>query len=179
MKRSEQGGLVAVAVLGLLSCSRSTTPPPAVSAAPSNSSSEATMTWEAKPHDPCLQQYFDATLCESAVQNRGYHWGGVWIPTFYTRPYSNYISDHSSYVASGGIHAPAPAKVYDPGFQPPAAGTVVRGGYGKTASEAALSGALSERAAQHSARPPAAAPPAHHTPSSVHRKRPSQVKHSK
>jgi hypothetical protein len=154
---------IAIGALLLVSCSRSTPQAKPAGETPTG----ATMTWDAKPRDPCAQQYFDETLCQAAVQNRGYHYGGVWVSTFYTRGYSSYASDHSAFVKSGGTWAPTPAMVYDPGFKPPPAGAVVMGGFGKAAAEAAIRG--SNQGAKTST-------PAHPTPSKAQKPRPSPVK---
>src|SRR5437016_5176706 len=110
MKRSGQVGLVLMAALGLSSCSRGTPPParPTVSAEPIALPSEATMAWDNKPRDPCAQQYFDETLCQSAIQHRGYHYGGAWIPFIYTHPYAHYYTTHTSYISSGGHYEATP-----------------------------------------------------------------------
>jgi hypothetical protein len=129
--------------------------------------SGATMAWDAKPRDPCSQQYFDETICQAAVQNRGYHYGGVWVSTFYTRAYSSYLTDHNTFVSSGGTWAPTPAKVYDPGFKAPAAGAIVQGSFGKAAAEAAIHG--SGQGAKGS-------DPQHPTPANAQHKRPSPFK---
>ena len=98
------------------------------------------MTWDNKPRDPCAQQYFDESLCQSAIQNRGYHYGGSWIPMMYSHPYTHYYSSHSSYVSSGGRYDSTPVEVYHAGFKAPATGTVVKGGFGNTASAMRSSG---------------------------------------
>ena len=92
------------------------------------------MTWDNKPRDPCAQQYFDDRLCQSAIQNRGYHYGGSWIPMMYPHPYMSYWSGHRSYISSGGSYSATPVEVYHPSFKAPSAGTVVKGGFGSTAS---------------------------------------------
>ncbi|HEY3741846.1 MAG TPA: hypothetical protein VGL53_18475 [Bryobacteraceae bacterium] len=160
MKSSGLGGLAALTVLGLFSCSRSPQASPK-SATGGGPASEATMAWDAKPRDPCAPQYFDETLCQAAVRNRGYHWGGVWTPTFYTRAFTSYQDDHKAFVSSGGQVSPTPAKVYDASFKPPAKGAMVQGGFGATAAAEALKGKA----------PPHAAAPHHKRPSPTKRKR--------
>lgn len=133
MKRSGQVGLTLLTALGLASCGRATPPAPKISGEPPPSS-QATMTWDNKPRDPCAQQYFDENLCQNAIQNRGYHYGGMWIPMMYSRPYMSYYGDHHSFLSSGGRYSATPVGVYHSGFKAPAAGTVVKGGFGTTAS---------------------------------------------
>ena len=134
MKRSGQVGLVLMTALGLSSCGRGTPPPQRTVSAEPPAGSQATMTWDNKPRDPCAQQYFDEGLCQNAIHNRGYHYGGSWIPMMYSRPYTYYSGSHSSYLSSGGRYEATPVEAYHPGFKAPAAGTVVKGGFGKTAS---------------------------------------------
>ena len=134
MKRSGQVGLVLMTALGLSSCGRSTPPPQRTVTAEPPPASQATMTWDNKPRDPCSQQYFDEQLCQNAITNRGYHYGGTWIPMFYTRPYGSYWGDHRTFISSGGSYSPTPVEVYHPSFKAPAAGTVVKGGFGTTAA---------------------------------------------
>ena len=130
MKRSGQVGLTLMTALGLTSCSHSTPPPKTIV----NPPSQATMSWDNTPRDPCSQQYFDEQLCQGAIHNRGYHYGGLWIPMIYSRGYSSYYGDHRSYISSGGSYSATPTEVYHPSFKAPAAGTVVRGGFGSTAA---------------------------------------------
>ena len=52
----------------------------------------------------------------------------------YSHPYTHYYGSHQTYISSGGQYTPTPVDVYHPGFKAPAAGSVVRGGFGKTAS---------------------------------------------
>ena len=145
MKRSGQVGLVLMSALGLSSCGgpgTHSTPavvPPA--SAHGGAPSQATMTWDGTPRDPCAQQYFDEKLCQTAINNKGYHYGGSWIPMFYTRPYGYYYSSHSSFLSSGGSYSATPTEVYGAGFKAPAHGTVVRGGFGTTASAMGKAGA--------------------------------------
>jgi hypothetical protein len=99
------------------------------------------MSWDGTPRDPCSQQYFDEQICQNAIHNRGYHYGGSWIPMTYSRPYSYYYSSHSSFIGSGGVYSPTPVEVYHPSFHAPARGSVVRGGFGTTASAMGRAGA--------------------------------------
>ena len=134
MKRSGQVGLVLLTALGLSSCGRSTpSPQKTVTAEPTPAASQATMTWDNKPRDPCAQQYFDEGLCQSAIHNRGFHYGGSWIPMMYGYPYTYYYGTHQTFMSSGGSYTPTPVEVYHPSFKAPATGTVVKGGFGTTA----------------------------------------------
>ena len=139
MKRSGKVGLVLLSALGLTSCGGPAHHATAV--LPPVAESQATMTWDGTPRDPCNQQYFDSQLCQSAINNRGYHYGGTWIPSFYPRPYGYYYSSHTSYLGSGGVYTPTPVEVYGSGFRAPAPGTVVRGGFGTTAAALGKAGA--------------------------------------
>ena len=135
MKRSEKVGFVLMSALGLAGCGPAHHP---VAVVPQN---QATMTWDGAPRDPCNQQYFDSQLCQTAINNRGYHYGGSWIPMMYSRPYGYYYSSHSSYISSGGSYSATPMEAYSPGFRAPAVGSVVRGGFGTTASALGKAGA--------------------------------------
>jgi len=145
MKRSGQVGLVLLTALGLASCSRPQprpiaveqqplSPPAVVSPALSTPESEATMVWDKKPRDPCLPEYFDKDVCQTAINTHGYHYGGMWIPLIYAHSFSHYYSGHQTYLSSGGAYHATPVEVYRAGFKAPAAGTVVRGGFGSTAT---------------------------------------------
>ena len=92
------------------------------------------MSWDNKPRDPCAQQYFDERLCQSAIQNRGYHYGGTWFPIMYSHPYTYYYGAHRTFLGSGGTYLATPVEAYHPSFKAPAVGTVVKGGFGTTAS---------------------------------------------
>ena len=118
MKKSGQVGLVLLAALGLASCSRR---------------QQATMVWDDKPRDPCSQEFFDETLCDTAVRRSGYHYGGHWRPMIYSHPYTHYYDQHQSFLSRGGTYVATPREVYSPGFKAPSAGTIVRGGFGSTA----------------------------------------------
>ncbi|MES2521379.1 MAG: hypothetical protein V4617_01685 [Gemmatimonadota bacterium] len=63
--------------------------------------------------DPCNQQTFNQPACEVAVQNRGYHYHGAWVPMMYLNPYPFYLNRHSSYVARGGTVFSAPRSSYE------------------------------------------------------------------
>ncbi len=148
MKRSGRVGLTLMTALGLASCGRSTPPPQRTVSSEPPPPSQATMTWDNKPRDPCAQQYFDQSLCQGAIQNRGYHYGGSWIPMMYMHPYSHYYSSHTSYLSSGGRYSATPVEVYHSGFKAPAAGSVVKGGFGTTAS--AMRSSSSSSGSSHS-----------------------------
>jgi hypothetical protein len=135
-----------MAALGLASCGSRSRPQPAATV--DSPASQATMTWDGKPRDPCAQQYFDENLCQNAVRNRGYHYGGTWIPMVYTYPYTSYYSNHRTFLSSGGVYSPTPVEVYGSGFRAPANGTIVRGGFGTTAS--ALHGSASSSGSRSS-----------------------------
>ena len=62
--------------------------------------------------DPCNQQTFNQPACEVAIQNRGYHYHGAWIPMIYPSPYPFYLSGYNSYVARGGTVYSAPMSSY-------------------------------------------------------------------
>lgn len=62
--------------------------------------------------DPCFDQTFNQPACEAAVQNRGYHYHGSWVPMFYPNPYPFYLDRHNSYVARGGTVYSSPAFMY-------------------------------------------------------------------
>lgn len=134
MKRSGRVGLTLMTALGLASCGCSTPPPQRTVSSQPPPASQATMTWDNKPRDPCAQQYFDESLCKGAIQNRGYHYGGSWIPMMYAYPLAHYYGSHSSFLSSGGRYSATPVEVYHSGFKAPAAGSVVKGGFGTTAS---------------------------------------------
>ncbi len=91
------------------------------------------MAWDDRPRDPCSQEFFDQNLCQSAVTNRGYHYGGHWHPMIYSSSYGHYYDQHQSYLSRGGRYTPTPTEVYTPGFKAPAKGEIVRGGFGATA----------------------------------------------
>ena len=126
MKKSGKVGLVLIAALGLSSCGRRA--PEQVQRAPES----GTMAWDDTPRDLCSKEHFNDGLCQSAVNNRGYHYGGLWLPMIYASSYGRYYDNHRSYLSGGGQHAPVPAAVYAPGFVAPAKGTIVRGGFGST-----------------------------------------------
>lgn len=62
--------------------------------------------------DPCNQQTFSQRACDVAIQNRGYHYHGAWIPMIYPSPYPFYLGGYNSYVARGGTVYSAPMSSY-------------------------------------------------------------------
>jgi hypothetical protein len=62
--------------------------------------------------DPCNTATFNAPACESAVQNRGYHYHGAWVPMIYPSPYLFYYSGYSRALTAGRPVYSAPASVY-------------------------------------------------------------------
>jgi hypothetical protein len=101
MKRSAQVTLTLVATLGLAACNR-------------------------QRKDPCGSATFNEQACQDAVQNRGYYWGGQWVPMSYGYPYPYYYDSYRSYAARGGAVHAAPAGSYS------ASPSVTRGGFGST-----------------------------------------------
>jgi hypothetical protein len=137
MKKSGKVGLVLLAALGLASCTRR---------------QQATMVWDDVPRDPCSQEYFDETLCRSAVSNRGYHYGGHWHPMVYSNGYSHYYDRHQSFLNRGGTYVATPREVYSAGFKAPTKGTVVRGGFGTTARSFSYSSSGTSSRSSYSSR---------------------------
>lgn len=77
--------------------------------------------------DPCLPQNYAQQICETAVQQGGYHYGGAWYPHVYTYAPLFYYNGYSRYVSSGGR-----VRAISPSVYSPSAGrsSVVRGGFG-------------------------------------------------
>lgn len=92
--------------------------------------------------DPCLPAQYVQEVCNSAVQNRGYHYGGFWYPMIYAMPALAYYNGYSRHVASGGRMRVASASSYSPRVGAPTAGrsTVVRGGFGGIGGSRGFSG---------------------------------------
>jgi hypothetical protein len=84
--------------------------------------------------DPCLPATYQQQICEQAVRQQGYHYGGGWYPHVYAMPALFYYNGYSRYVARGGrVRAVSPS-TYSPtigggGVSTPRT-TVVRGGFG-------------------------------------------------
>ena len=77
--------------------------------------------------DPCLPQSYSQPVCETAVQQRGYYYGGAWYPHVYAYAPLWYYNGYSHYVATGGR-----VRAISPSAYSPSAGraAVVRGGFG-------------------------------------------------
>jgi hypothetical protein len=77
--------------------------------------------------DPCLPQNYAQQVCEVAVQQNGYHYGGAWYPHVYAYAPLFYYNGYSRYVTSGGR-----VRAISPSVYSPSAGrsSVVRGGFG-------------------------------------------------
>ena len=84
--------------------------------------------------DPCLPASYQQQICEQAVQQHGYYYGGGWYPHVYAMPPLYYYNGYSHYVATGGrVRVLAPST-----YRPSVSGehvamprtTVVRGGFG-------------------------------------------------
>lgn len=92
--------------------------------------------------DPCLPAQYVQEVCNSAVQNRGYHYGGLWYPMVYAMPALFYYNGYSRYVAAGGRMRVASPSNYSPRVGGPAGGrsTVVRGGFGGIGGSRGFSG---------------------------------------
>lgn len=69
------------------------------------------------PVDPCSTKTFNQATCEVAVQDRGYHYHGAWIPMFYPNPYPFYFNGYNSYVARGGTVYSAPRSAYERSYR--------------------------------------------------------------
>lgn len=69
------------------------------------------------PVDPCSTRTFNQAACEVAVQNRGYHYHGAWIPMLYPSPFGFYSGRYGSYIASGGRVFSAPRSAYEPSYR--------------------------------------------------------------
>lgn len=67
---------------------------------------------EAPAVDPCNTTTFNAPACETAVQNKGYHYHGAWIPMVYPSPYLFYYAGYTRLVGAGRPVYSAPASVY-------------------------------------------------------------------
>ena len=81
--------------------------------------------------DPCLPQNYQQRICEAAVQQHGYNYGGAWYPHVYAYAPLFYYNGYSHYVATGGRVRVMPPSVYAPSVAGAAArSTVVRGGFG-------------------------------------------------
>lgn len=79
-----------------------------------------------KRADPCDAATFNEQSCQDAVAKGGYYWEGSWYPMNYSHPYPYYYGSYHAYISNGGTVVAAPAGSYSP-----AAGSVVRGGFGE------------------------------------------------
>jgi hypothetical protein len=87
--------------------------------------------------DPCLPQNYAQSVCETAVQQGGYHYGGAWYPHVYAYAPLFYYNGYSRYVATGGrVRAISPS-VYSPNAS---RSSVVRGGFGGIGSARGFGG---------------------------------------
>lgn len=77
--------------------------------------------------DPCLPQNYSQPVCQTAVQQGGYHYGGDWYPHVYAYPPLFYYNGYSRYVSSGGRVRVISPEVYSPSAS---RSSVVRGGFG-------------------------------------------------
>jgi hypothetical protein len=67
---------------------------------------------EPPPVDPCNTSTFNGTACETAVQEKGYHYHGAWIPMVYPNPYLFYYAGYTRAIGAGRPVYSAPASVY-------------------------------------------------------------------
>ena len=104
MKKSAQVTLTVVAAIGMASCSRR--------------------------RDPCQAEYFSEAVCQEAVRDGGYHYGGTWYPMMYSYPYPYYYDGYRSHVSRGGMVRSAPAGSYSR----PSVSSTPRGGFGSIGS---------------------------------------------
>lgn len=84
--------------------------------------------------DPCLPATYQQQICEQAVRQQGYYYGGGWYPHVYAMPALFYYNGYSRYVASGGRVRVLSPSSYTPSVSGGRAAasrtTVVRGGFG-------------------------------------------------
>ncbi len=72
---------------------------------------------EPPPVDPCNTSTFNAPACEVAVQNRGYHYHGAWVPMVYPSPYLFYYSGYTRALSAGLPVYSSPRSVYEPAYR--------------------------------------------------------------
>lgn len=96
---------MAATVVGLAACSSSRTP---------------------GDGDPCAQNTFADSLCQTAVVRHGYYYYGAWHPMMYAYPYSYYYGGYRSYLSTGGTTRSPGASVYSPSYS----GSSISGGSG-------------------------------------------------
>jgi hypothetical protein len=87
--------------------------------------------------DPCLPQNYAQSVCETAVQQGGYHYGGAWYPHVYAYAPLFYYNGYSRYVSSGGRVRAISSSVYSPSA---GRSSVVRGGFGGIGSARGFAG---------------------------------------
>lgn len=87
-----------------------------------------------RPRDPCIASSYDASACQTAVNQHGYYYDGIFYPHFYGNPYLFYQRNYSGYIAGGGRAAAIEPGHFSPSFS---AGTV-RGGFGGSAAAHAV-----------------------------------------
>jgi hypothetical protein len=122
MKKSASITLTAVAAMGIAACNRS------------------------RP-DPCEAATFNEQACNDAVRNHGYHYGGSWVPMYYSHPYPYYYDSYRGYVSRGGSVRSVPSGSYAAPAAGASSGTsvsspsgVTRGGFGSTGASHGSSG---------------------------------------
>ncbi|MDB4887574.1 MAG: hypothetical protein JWN79_3012 [Gemmatimonadetes bacterium] len=87
--------------------------------------------------DPCLPQNYQQQVCESAVQHRGYYYGGGWYPHVYAYAPLFYYNGYSRYVSTGGrVRAISPSAYSSSAPR----SSVVRGGFGGIGGARGFSG---------------------------------------
>ena len=102
MKKSAQVQLTLVAAIAMAGCGR--------------------------PYDPCRAETFDPIVCQQAISDGGYYYGGHWFGMYYGHPYPYYYSSYGYYVSRGGVvRSPSVGSYSHP------SGGVARGGFGATA----------------------------------------------
>ena len=72
---------------------------------------------EPPPVDPCGASTFNAPVCETAVQNNGYHYHGAWMPMVYPSPFLFYDAGYTRAVGAGRPGISAPRSVYGSGYK--------------------------------------------------------------
>jgi hypothetical protein len=72
---------------------------------------------EPPPVDPCNSNTFNQAACEVAVQNRGYHYHGAWIPMVYPSPFLFYYAGYTRQLGAGRPVISAPRSVYEPSYR--------------------------------------------------------------
>jgi hypothetical protein len=102
MKKSASVTVTIVAAMGMAACSR-------------------------ERRDPCEAATFNEQACNDATRQGGYHYGGRWVPMYYSHPYPYYYDMYRGHVARGGSVRAAPSGSYS-------APSATRGGFGSTGS---------------------------------------------